>query len=928
MNERDLDEADSRRPEDSSSSEALDRLGDVRPDLAALVRRLGQDSSPAASASFARSRFARRLAERYGIAEPDPDPQPEASPLDAADLDAKWGSARYRVVGEIARGGMGIVLEVLDLDLDRILAMKIIQDQQTRASASATTATSLSLVQRFLREAKVTAQLDHPGVVPVFDVGVHRDGSVFFTMRRVEGEDLREVFAASRRGDPRWTRGAVVDVLLKVCDTIAFCHDRGVVHRDLKPANIRVGRYGEVYVMDWGLARLFGEADELDSDAGTMLGNGDGLETLDGQVLGTPAYMSPEQAAGKRSDIGPSCDVYSIGAMLYTLLAGTPPYLDNDRSKSSAEVLAALQAGPPLPLRSLGLDDPSTLIEICDRAMARSPSDRHPSVQALGDAIRNQRERERAALRDAEQAQRDAQRARRVSSFLINLFEATDPNEAHRGSITVDDLLERGAERLRTDFHDDVSVRATLERTLGIAHDKLGNSDRARRHLESALDLHESRSDADPLELAESCEALAHFHASHHAYARAEELYERGMVLRVAELGAEDLLVSETRQHLAIVQLHLGKIDEAERSIRSALSTRRAQLPPDSPDLGHTIHNLAFFLCHVGRIREAIEAFGTALDIWRRSLGDHLTTASCLHNMARALAEVGEVDAARHRAHEALEIRERLLGAIHPSVASTLQNLASIELDVGRHAESIRLLGRALRIREQLFPDDHPAILSTMNNLAVAHLTRGDAEEALALNRNVLERQERVLDPGHRSIATARHNLGVCLFKCGRIDEAIGPLRRAIEDRRRILAPEHHDLALSLTALANALSEAGDLDEPERLLDEADAIRRANFDETHLAHASTAEARGRLARKRGDLARARAHFDAAMAIRESAGHTLSWAEAAVAAGEVCFDAGRLDEARALLDRAEPILAECASERHGSRIAATRLRAQL
>ncbi|MFT7542189.1 MAG: serine/threonine protein kinase, partial [Gammaproteobacteria bacterium] len=170
---------------------------------------------------------------------------------------------RYALKGEIGRGGMGAILEIFDRDLRRHLAMKVVLGSSGQTGGNKPELESQQLV-RFLEEAQVTGQLDHPGVVPVHELGVDADGRVYFTMRLVKGQDLSKVFAKVHEGDPDWSRTRVLGVLSKVCEAMSYAHEKGVVHRDLKPANVMVGRHGAVYVMDWGLARVEGREDSHD----------------------------------------------------------------------------------------------------------------------------------------------------------------------------------------------------------------------------------------------------------------------------------------------------------------------------------------------------------------------------------------------------------------------------------------------------------------------------------------------------------------------------------------------------------------------------------------------------------------------------------------------------------------------------------------
>ena len=220
---------------------------------------------------------------------------------------------RYQREGELGRGGMGVVERVYDQRLKRTLAMKLVlrggNEQQRLA--------------RFLNEARITSQLDHPGIVPVHDVGVDPQGRAYFTMKLVSGVTLQTVYQRLGEGDPEWSQSRVLRVVERVCEALAFAHERGVIHRDVKPHNIMVGAFGEVHVMDWGLARRLADPDAGEASASALAQVVDRQVdlTLEGAAVGTPAYMSPEQAQGDLARMGPQADVYAVGALLYHLLA-------------------------------------------------------------------------------------------------------------------------------------------------------------------------------------------------------------------------------------------------------------------------------------------------------------------------------------------------------------------------------------------------------------------------------------------------------------------------------------------------------------------------------------------------------------------------------------------------------------------------------
>jgi len=308
---------------------------------------------------------------------------------------------RYQLEGEVARGGMGAILRVWDGDLRRHLAMKVALPNAATPTAIAAHASEAARLARFLEEARVTSQLDHPGIVPVHELGLDAAGRHYFTMKLVEGRDMKRILELVFAAQEGWNQTRALGVILKVCEAMAYAHQKGIIHRDLKPANIMVGNFGEVYVMDWGLSRVLHREDLHDlrlavdvphAVAGATGANGaerdSHLVTMDGVVLGTPAYMPPEQAHGALAQMSPRSDVYSIGAMLYHLLSGRVPYSVPGTRQEPRDVLAQVRTGSPLPLLQCNPKVPAELVAICDRAMARDPTQRYADTLAFADDLR------------------------------------------------------------------------------------------------------------------------------------------------------------------------------------------------------------------------------------------------------------------------------------------------------------------------------------------------------------------------------------------------------------------------------------------------------------------------------------------------------------------------------------------------------------
>ncbi|HWO19143.1 MAG TPA: serine/threonine-protein kinase [Kofleriaceae bacterium] len=288
------------------------------------------------------------------------------SPADPAASRPSTPQERYRLGAELGRGGMGRVVEAFDLQLGRSVALKEVLPKVASGTS-----------RRFEREIQLTARLEHPSIVPIYDAGFTADGRPFYVMRRVSGRPFDELIGRARGLDERLT---LVPPLLAAIDAVAHAHRRGVIHRDIKPQNILVGDLGETIVIDWGLAKVLGEEDApADEDS---ISPADSLKTQVGSVFGTPGFMSPEQARGE--ELGPRADVFALGATLYQLLAGTPPH----QGTSATEVIDKTARHDVRPLAQVAPGAPSELVAIVEKALAFDAAKRYANAGALGEDVR------------------------------------------------------------------------------------------------------------------------------------------------------------------------------------------------------------------------------------------------------------------------------------------------------------------------------------------------------------------------------------------------------------------------------------------------------------------------------------------------------------------------------------------------------------
>lgn len=275
---------------------------------------------------------------------------------------------RYRLGVELGRGGMGRVVEAFDTQLGRTVALKEVLPRG-----------STVIDRRFEREVRITARLEHPSIVPLYDAGTMPDGRAFYVMRRVTGRPLDELIKRARDLEERLV---LLPNVLAALDAIAHAHKRGIIHRDLKPANILVGENGETIVIDWGLAKVIGE-DEADAGDGMIIPTAsDSLQTVAGAVFGTPGFMAPEQARGE--ELGPRADVFALGATLYQLLVGRPPI----SGKSSTEAIASSLQRKIVPVAEAAPSAPIELVAIVEKALMFEPEDRYQHAGGLAEDVR------------------------------------------------------------------------------------------------------------------------------------------------------------------------------------------------------------------------------------------------------------------------------------------------------------------------------------------------------------------------------------------------------------------------------------------------------------------------------------------------------------------------------------------------------------
>jgi len=702
---------------------------------------------------------------------------------------------RYRIVGEIARGGMGVVLRALDRDFDRMLAVKMLL---TRASGSA------DCERRFLDEAAITGQLQHPGIPPAHDIGRLADGRPFFSMKLIEGRTLADLL--KERATPATEHIRFLKVFEQVAQTLAYAHSQGIIHRDLKPHNIMVGAFGEVQVMDWGLAKRLQRApadDEVPADTGQPAEHAaateDGAESNDdsrtqmGQVLGTFAYMSPEQARGDVPALDERCDVFGLGAILCTILSGRPPY----QGKQMALLLEQAQQGKLADayarLEGCGAD--SELVQLAKSCLASRKEDRPRDAGEVARAVagylasvQDRLQQARVARVEAEVKASEERKRRRlavglaaavvllvVGFGLAALWYAADQARrdaaatARRGHLELEvaSALDE-AERQRNALHRRLATSRDAAQ-LSDGDDWRGLLQSARAAWKRADRLAAGDPDLMSLELRGRVAALAR------ALDDDDKDRQLAFTLDKIRLESSDLVdgvISFSKAAPKVASTFNEAGFDVEREPAKSIAERVRRSPIRWP----LVAGLDYWALGTGdarlrgRLLEAARAADS--DPWRNRVrqADEWENAARLKSLAR------EVDCAGQSPQLLAAVAQRLsdLRAAADAVALLRRALICYPRDFWLHFQ----LGIASRNRAEQI-GAFRAALAVRPEAAVAYYNVGvllqadrKLDEAVAAYRRAVE-----LDPHSRG---AHNNLGMILNEQGKSDEAIRHFRQAI----------------------------------------------------------------------------------------------------------------------------------------------------
>ncbi len=852
----------------------------------------------------------------------------------------------YELVRRLAHGGMGVVYEARQLSTGRTVAVKMI-----RGGEHAT----LEEGRRFQTEVEAAACLDHPHIVPIYEVGHDRHGP-YFSMKLLKGGSLADSLCRgewrAELGHPEAIFRRAARLMACVARAIHHAHQHGILHRDLKPANVLLDIEGQPVVSDFGLAKF------VDREQGA---------TKSGQVMGTPAYMAPEQADTRTHAITTAADIYSMGAILYELMTGRVPFPASQPQLALNAVLHDEPRRPGAVIASV----PRDLETICLKCLEKNPAGRYGSAEALADDLDRwlrhepiaarpstpwsrvgkwarrkpaiaallsaliataliglagvlwQLRQKVAALRESERARQQAQA---VSRFLVSSFRSPDPRKEGR-DLKVVELLDRASGELTEQRLAEETTRAELLDALGQTYGGLGFHSRSAELHAAALKLRRAELGPAHPETVASLNNLAEALQAEGKFEQALPFCEEAFRLADATLGREHADTLTSMSNLATAREGIGRRSEAIAMTEQVLSIRRRRWGPTARQTLSSANNLAMMYLEDDQTAKALPMLEEVLKLAAVSLGESDPDAlASLNNLATGYQAAGRPEEALPLLEKAWALTKKKLGDDHPDTLGSMNNLALGYLDSRRPEDAVHLQESAAEIARSRLGTNHAKTLTSLNNLAVIYDAAGRRSNALALFEQVYARRRERLGPDHPQTLASLHDLATHYYESHRRSEALSLFEEAVRRRRSVLGSEHSDTLKSMNNLGLAYQNSGRLVDAIPLLEETVRSRRGKLGPNDPRTAVSLENLADAYQAAGRSAESMAVFAEVLSVRRSkagANHPET-ANAAVKLAGASLDAGEFVRAETALREALRIFDAGDSQR----AAALRARAKL
>jgi serine/threonine protein kinase/tetratricopeptide (TPR) repeat protein len=705
-----------------------------------------------------------------------PDRAEVPAPVPDTEADAPLPCAPgYELLEEVGRGGMGVVYRARDLTLNREVAVKILHKTYRPDSAMA---------GRFAEETRITAWLQHPGIPAVYQVGALADGRPFLAMKLIRGRTLEDLLQAEGPGATKW-----LGTFESICNAVGSAHASNVLHRDLKPANVMVGAFGEVQVMDWGLAKVLAPR-ERTPPSGTAAGDtlavsdhqalpdSDGSFTQAGSVLGTPAYMPPEQAAGEVEKIDLRADVFGLGAILCIMLTGKPPY----EGVSIASIRAAAVRGQTEDafrrLDACGADP--GVVAVCKRCLSFEPADRPANADAVAKEINHIRA---AADERARQAERDK---------LAAEVRTTEQQKRRR-------VVERAVAAVALIMAAGVTVSLWQAK---VARREAFEAETARQETE------QKRIEAEGARQSEFVQRKA---------AEAKEAEAKAV-----------LAFLDDKVFAAVRPEHRGGLGERvtlrEAIISSLpeLATRFADQPLVEARLRLTLA-IAFREAFDGT--RAVEQGERAWTLYKRHLGtDHPDAVKCASELVHCYRFSGDTRLAAGLLEELLAVRRRVLPADHADTSNTMDQLAYCYMNLHRPADAAKIREELLSVYQRTLPPGHSDTTRVMGLLAGSYYMLDRKGDHIKLWEDIVALDRATYGTVHRSTLANLTSLAGFYKEARRYDDALKTGAESVAVSRALFGLEDHMTLSRILVHARLLHERKRGREALPLLDEVFAI--------------------------------------------------------------------------------------------------------